>query len=51
MRELSTRGAFLAWFLDIGQFTPHEREYYVEVCDAKLGVAFEIYPAFPQNAD
>src|SRR5215469_12819916 len=34
MRELSTRGAFLAWFLDVGQFTPHEREYYVEVCDA-----------------
>jgi hypothetical protein len=34
MRELSTRGAFLAWFLDIGQFTPHEREYDVEVCNA-----------------
>lgn len=44
--------AFLGWFLDIGKFTPQERAYFVQAYgEPQLHAAFEIYRAFPQDAE
>jgi pimeloyl-ACP methyl ester carboxylesterase len=44
--------AFLGWFLDLGKFTPAEREYYIQAYgEPQLRAAFEIYRAFPQDAE
>jgi pimeloyl-ACP methyl ester carboxylesterase len=44
--------AFLGWFFDMGKFTPEEREYYFQAYGTdQLHAAFEIYRAFPRNAE
>ena len=46
-----TSAAFLAWFLDLGQFTPEQRDYYVQAYGIdQLHAAFEMFRALPRNA-
>jgi pimeloyl-ACP methyl ester carboxylesterase len=46
------QGAFLGWFLDLGQFTPEQREYYVRFYGAdQLHAAFEMFRALPRNSE
>ena len=43
---------FLGWCFDQGKFTPEERAYYARSYGAQqLHAAFEIYRAFPKDAD
>jgi pimeloyl-ACP methyl ester carboxylesterase len=46
------QGAFLGWFLDLGQFTPEQREYYVRSYGAdQLHAEFEMFRALPRNSE
>jgi pimeloyl-ACP methyl ester carboxylesterase len=43
---------FLGWSYDLGKFTPDKRAYYIQSYSAaQLHAAFEIYRAFPKDAE